>query len=221
MTPAFIQNVPYVGTCQRHMPPIKAGAAPTCSLKKEHKMYTLKQMDEGAVGKGNYGNIKLPKAHIKRFIPLKEVRECGHYNEMADLAMIFSHRIVETPDGVWRWKKNYLIDWMDHAPFYTPSQRQQNADGNDFAARGATMRGSICLNGLRKDLHNGVFSVEEYMKFYMQMGYSLSGYYEVFGQEEAASYHLPDAIEPEGGDFYTETLIDYVIRMHKGKRLEI
>jgi hypothetical protein len=82
-------------------------------------------------------------------------------------------------------------------------------------------RASLGINTLVSDLHNGMFTMEEWMKFYMQMGYSLSGYYEVFGQHEAAEYGLPGAKKPKSKDSYTETVIDYMIRVHRGKVLKL
>ena len=39
------------------------------------------------------------------------------------------------------------------------------------------------LNSMAKAYHRKEFSLEEYMQFYMNIGYSLSGFYEVFGDE--------------------------------------
>jgi len=139
--------------------------------------------------------IKIEATKIFRFIPLEELTENGYAN-MAKLAVIFNHEVVEMEDGTWRWKPNRLMSWLkNHGPFY-----------------------------LVRDLHAGVFSIEEYMKFQMQNGYSLCGYSEIFGQHEASEYNLEGAkVPPENdpGEEYTETVIDYMIRVHEGKVLKI
>lgn len=186
--------------------------------------------------KSPQGNpLDIDDHRFKRIIPVGEVRDSEYYSDMADLAEIFGHNVVEMDDGIWRWQANRLISWlMDHAPVTTPSQLEIAADnpGNILVdgfslparhtIRGKDVRGSICLNQMIRDLTRGMFSMEEWMKFYMQMGYSLSGYAEVFGQHEASEYKLQGALtEPVDKDGYAETVIDYMIRLHKGKTLWI
>ena len=174
--------------------------------------------------KGNQVIIGPP--NIKRKIKLKEVRETAYW-DMAELAKIFNHQIVEMHDGVWRWKPNRFIDWIqDYAPVYTPSNAECNADKVEPYTRHNTteLRASLSLNVLVCDLHAGKFSMEEWMKFYMQMGYSLCGYAEVFGQHEASEYDLPDAKpvpDDHDGNNYVETVLDYMRRVHKGKVLKL
>jgi hypothetical protein len=127
-----------------------------------------------------------------RLIPLDEVRASEHYADMADLAEIFGHDIVEDT-GIWRWKQNALARWM-----------------RDCSERFFSQQ----LNAMCADAYRGAFSVEEWMKFNMQIGYSLCGFEEVFGQREATEFKLPDAVEDE-------TLIEYMVRMHKGKTLRL
>lgn len=165
-------------------------------------------------------------AKYKRIVSLDEVRAEGYYADLADLAEIFQHDVVACdgydasgkpdPDAeVWRWKPNRLVEHIcDGAIFYTPPSWP----------RATEYPGCLSLNGLAAARYKDKFSTEEYMKFYMQMGYSLSGFCEVFGQNEASEY--PDLREnalpvPEDhdGDSYVETVIDYMIRVHKGKAL--
>lgn len=120
------------------------------------------------------------------------------YKDMADLARSFVHKIVlcqEGNNGVLRWKGSQLIRYL------------------------TSSTGVIDLNNLAIDLFKKKFSLEEYMKFYMDMGYSLSGYVEVFGQREVTEYGL-SYIEhpPEGHDFdkeYWETPIEYMRKKYK------
>ena len=170
--------------------------------------------------KGN--TIDVSHAKIKRFIPLEEVKVNPHYTDLAKLAKIFNHDVVEMDSGTWRWRPNLLIDWLyDHAGVFTPSAAENAADGGSGFSRGPDGRASLNLNVLVCDLHAGMFTMEEWMKFYMQKGYSLDGYYEVFGQSEAADVGLPGAKKPKSRDAYTETVIDYMIRVHKGKVLKL
>jgi hypothetical protein len=161
----------------------------------------------------------------KRAIDLEEVRQI--YNDMADLAVIFNHEVVETEEGVWRWKSNSFISHISgHAPVYTPSNAECYTMGIMPYTRLHTKeyRASLSLNSLVRDLHANLFTMEEWMKFYMQIGYSLSGYGEVFGQNEASMYKLPGAKEwddDEEHDEYCETVIDYMRRIHEGKVLKI
>lgn len=162
-----------------------------------------------------------------RVIPLDEVRAHGHYDDMADLAVIFAHDIVETNLGTWRWRPNRLTCWLwKHAPVATPSIASSNADGlPPFTGPAGTkyMRGSIDMNNLHLDLYHGMFSIEEKMKFDMQIGISLCGFGDSYGQHEAGEWNLPGAkpvVEDENADGY-ETVIDYILRIHKGKVLRL
>jgi len=152
---------------------------------------------------------------------------------MAPLAVIFNHDAVEVPSGpdpskgrTWRWKPNAFIDWIqDYAGVYTPSGPSNTARGEHSYGRHCTsIRASLSLNMLVCDLQCGAFSMEEWMKFYMQMGYSLSGYGEVFGQHEASEYGLSGAKVREEGDeedHYIETVLEYITRIHEGKVLKL
>jgi hypothetical protein len=168
--------------------------------------------------------LEMSNGLYKRVIPLKEVAATGHYSDMAKLAKIFNHEVLEDNHGTWRWRRNLLTTWVfEHGPFHTPSNTSDATDHKEPWARPTKQyRGTIDLNNLWTDFHNGMFSLEEMMKFYMEIGYSLCGYAEVFGQREAFEFGLPDAKKPKGNrDSYTETLIDYVARVHKGKVLSL
>ena len=156
-------------------------------------------------------------SEIKRIVPLDEVVE-NDYKQEAELAVIFNHDIVEMEDGIWRWRPNKLARLMlDCCPVYTPCE-QSGKTGHEGKA-------SLSLNGLAIDLHDGAFSVEEYMKFYMQTGYSLCGFRECFAQHDAFEYKLPGAktehAPDQDPDDYVETVIEYMLRVHKGEVLKI
>lgn len=165
--------------------------------------------------------VDFKKSQIKRIIPLKEVEK--NYEDEAKLAVIFNHEVVEMDDGVWRWKGNQLVEWLqDYTPAHTPPFRviQQSA-GSPYCGHGTPTRCDIDLNTLWGDFYNGMFTVEEFMKFYMQIGYSLCGFREVFAQTEASEWGLPGAKTPKSREHYTETIIDYMLRKHKGKVLKL
>ena len=158
------------------------------------------------------------RAKIKRVIPLEEVAAHKYYWDMAQLAVIFNHDIVEMEDGVWRWRQNRLMRLIDdYCPVYLPA--------GDYNRDSKAVRGGLDLNTLIMDVHTGFCSVEEYMKFYMQIGYSLSGYGEVFSQSEAEEWNLPGAKteweEGQDRDYYKETPLEYMLRVHKGEVLKI
>ncbi|MDB4301964.1 hypothetical protein N9924_00205 [bacterium] len=77
------------------------------------------------------------------------------------------HEIIETDSGVLRWKKNPVVDFL--------------VDFGD-------------LNEIVRELHNDGHdkNSELYRQLYRDMGYSLSGYWEVFywdwNNEEAEEY---------------------------------
>jgi len=163
---------------------------------------------------------------IKRVIPLDEVRASGHYNDMADLAEIFNHEIVEMGD-TWRWRPNRLINLIEEfCPVYTPSSAVNHAEGKFGYGRHCTsIRASLDMNNLWTDFYDGLFTAEELMKYYMQTGYSLGGFAEVFGQKEACECKLPGAkTEYEEGqdrDYYVENILEYMCRIHKGEVLKL
>ena len=166
----------------------------------------------------------LPK--IKRVVSYEEALD-SPYADMAELSVIFNHDIVEMDDGVWRWRPNRLVSLIEeYCPVYQPSGLENKITGKMAYGRHCNEgRASLSLNGLAIDRCEGLFSVEEYMKFYMQTGYSLGGFSDIFCQHEASEYNLPGAkteFEPgQDTDYYMETVIEYMLRIHKGEVLKI
>ncbi len=154
---------------------------------------------------------------IKRIIPLEEVKAAEHYQGFAGLATIFNHDIIEDTSGVWRWKKNNLVQYiLDDAPWY---------EGTEYHGINTKVyRGRLCINSLWRDFYKGLFTCEELMKFYMGIGYSLSGFSEIFGGKEASDFKLPGAKErtnADNPDEYIQTIIDYMLEKHKDTVLKI
>lgn len=150
---------------------------------------------------------------MKKISPVEIAK---HYPDMAKLAVIFNHDIVETPHGTWRWKENSLINHLSqNAPVYV----------GEYTPNAPKFRAQIDLNELENDLYKKKFTVEEKMKYSMQTGYSLSGFSEIYGQHEASDFDLKGAKtkHSKGQDpkDYVETVIEYMLRVHKGKRLKL
>lgn len=155
-----------------------------------------------------------------RIVPIEEVANAEWYVDMAELAIIFNHEVIEDKHGTWRWKENALTDLIyDHCPSQTPSYR--DLPEYPTAQKRDHVRSCLDLNELWRDLHRGLFTIEEMMKFYMQMGYSLSGFGEVFGYKEASDWKLDGALTSEDEDEGGESIIDYMRRVHAGKVLKI
>ncbi len=85
------------------------------------------------------------------------------------LSMMFQHPVIEATDGVWRWKSNKLQRWVLDAEMKS-IKRLNNVPFN------------VDLNAMFLAFYQKVFSLEEYMKWQMDTGYSLSGFGEIFGQ---------------------------------------
>lgn len=129
-------------------------------------------------------------------VPLDRVAQSEH-TDMAKLAAIFHHDIVDE-SGVWRWKPNSIIRHM-------------------------IIGGPIHLNLLWLLLYQGNFTVEEMMKLYMQIGYSLSGYRGIWDAMEANEFGLPDALpsNPSYKTTYAQTPIEYMLLHYEGKTLNL
>lgn len=113
-------------------------------------------------------------ATIKRVVPYSEVEGCGYYEGLAQLGEGLGVRVVETEQGVWRWEECKLTRWLcDH----------------------------VNLNKLWIDYRNGVMgdphgpALLDLMRFYMQIGYSLGGFVEIFGHSLNYEEGQPDMID--------------------------
>lgn len=129
-------------------------------------------------------------------VPLSDVHVTYGW-EYVELSRIFSHDVVLN-DAVWRWRENSLARYL--------------------------VNNVVDMNQLRLRLVQGAFSIEAYVKFHMQISYSLSGFNEVFGQDEASEgWGIDDALprKKDDGDAVTETVIQYLCRKHKGQVLKL
>lgn len=72
----------------------------------------------------------------------------------SDLRQHSDHPIIIDEQGIIRWKQNSAVRW--------------------------TVDNGVDLNAMSVAHQRGYISTEDYMAFYRQMGYSLSGYLDVF-----------------------------------------
>jgi hypothetical protein len=192
------------------MTPFQTDRAELMKLMREHaRKHTL--IDDKL-------SVAALQVRIKRAIPVEEVLASEWYDDMGKLATIFNHEVVEMRDGVWRWRPNSLIDLMQSGDC---GMHEGEWEG---AMRTRSFRGAVNLNDLWCDYYRGRFTCEELMKFNMQIGYSLSGYAEVFGQKEATEMRLEGAkqrTDEDDEDHYVQTPIDYMIEKYMGQVLKL
>lgn len=144
---------------------------------------------------------------IERPITKKELQDVP--DDIIALAQLFNHKIIVDQYGTYRFKQNKLVNHiLDDCLFYTPV-------GDPDCTHGPRYRGKLDLNELWVDFHNRKFDVWEMAQFYMGIGYSISGFCDVFSKK-AHELSLEDA-EPETyneeKDYdESEDLITYMIR---------
>lgn len=152
---------------------------------------------------------------MKIISPSSLCKKYPFYEDMAHLAKIFHHEIV-LKDNIIRWKENKLVRYLTGdsggCEFHTPPEWVGMMHNQVY-------NGAVDLNGARS---KGIFTLEEYMKFYMGMGYSLSGFGDVFGQCEITEYRLEYIEQPPAdhkfGEEYWETPIEYIRKKYKNKK---
>ena len=154
---------------------------------------------------------------IKRYIPIEEVAQSEWYDDMADLALIFDHKVIEDDHGTWRWEEHPTVQYLmgdSDKKIILPEMPEWI--GRMFSE--GLQYNSVNLNNLVMRAFRKEFPLEDYMKFYMGIGYSLCGYAEVFGQREVTEFRLDYFEEaPEEHDFdeeYWETPIEYMRKKH-------
>lgn len=152
--------------------------------------------------------------------PAQLANEYPCYADMAELAVIFTHQIILDDHDTLRWKENiFMSRSIGHTadpglPMRTPAVWEAPYTHQNF-------KGAIDLNNLFIEVAHGRIPLEEYMKFEMQIGYSLCGYSEVFGQREVTEFNLEYFEEPpEDHNFdeeYWETPLEYMRKKYKNR----
>lgn len=117
---------------------------------------------------------------VRRVITMEELKSNKYYSDLCPIARIFNHAAIETTERIWRWNYNDAIQWID--------------------------QGAIDFNGLWIALCEGKVKLVDHMKFYMQIGYSLTGFLEIYTQHEANEIQGLKAIG-------NENLLDFVQRV--------
>jgi hypothetical protein len=154
----------------------------------------------------------------ERVIELSEL-EGGYFEDMVDMATIFNHEIVEITSNSERFGPKHLR-W-----------KKTNLIGNLLVDQGVVFHetaelpkqyhiGVLDLNSFWGYVSKKTISIEEAVKFYMQMGYSLSGFCEVFGQKNSFDFGLFNAISYEEDDESPENIIEWLVKTYKGTVLK-
>lgn len=142
------------------------------------------------------------KSEFKRVVSRTEFYSSGWYSYFGELPTIFNHEIV-----AYKSMANFRHDIL----YGCPKEEIWGWKPNKLMC--------YIKNGLDMNvLANQNFSSIEYMKFYMQIGYSLVGFYDVFG-DEASEYQdlVSQAIKIDDESY--ESVIDHMRRVHAGKVL--
>lgn len=92
---------------------------------------------------------------IRRIVPKDDVTLLEHYGDLITIQPA-SVMIIEDERGVYRFAQNQLYCWL-------------------------LENGEVDLNSMCIAYQMGHFTLEEYMEFYRGIGYSLSGFEEIFG----------------------------------------
>lgn len=85
--------------------------------------------------------------------------------------------VIEDLNGVYRWQEDGLIRWLSDID-------------------------QLDLNAMCVAFQRGAFTLDEYMRFYRGLGYSLSGFIEIFGDHlglyEKKTWTVDDILKREG-----------------------
>lgn len=149
--------------------------------------------------------------------------EGGYFDDLISLAKIFNHDIVEitnsSPEAAksrfgekhLRWKKTKLGELLTETGI---GVRDPNDHLNSY-----NLKAIVDLNSFWIARSEQNIPMEEVMKFYMQMGYSLSGFCDVFSNP-AWDYKLPGALPYRSDEDYPQSVIDWMNLTYEGKVLK-
>lgn len=149
-----------------------------------------------------------------RQVTLEEVELKEYCKELAPLAKLFNHPIIEDEHGVWRWRPNKLMCLMvEGIPVAYPDRSKEpelkmdNLDElHEFHRNRKHFVASLDLNELWAWFEQGKFDIIELMQFYMDIGYSLGGFIEMFAQKEVKEWNLGKS---------KQNLIEFVVEKYK------
>lgn len=99
-------------------------------------------------------------------------------NNYAEIVSCFPQaQIIRNDDGIVRFRENKLMR------FFCDAGKGEMVSFDPYKEAPAEFSGAPTLNDIVKKYYNGSFSMEELMLFYQDIGYSLSGYLDIFGEE--------------------------------------
>lgn len=131
-----------------------------------------------------------------------ELKNHQWYSNLYPLMVSFGHQVVIDESNVWRWRPTAFASYINggDAPFRVGALPSHGV-----------RRGQLSINDLWEDLYYKKHDLkpEDVMKYYMGIGYSLSGFQEVFEQKLAKPFY-DDADEGE-------SILDYVAEKWRGK----
>jgi hypothetical protein len=108
----------------------------------------------------------------ERILKEEEVISCndGYYNDLVEFVNLcnISPTYIETVVGTWRFKPNSIIEYLLE---YHGEQTKKDSGNNGG------------LNLIWDKACNDEFTLKEMVELYIHMGYSLCGFYEVFGDD--------------------------------------
>lgn len=141
--------------------------------------------------------LDFPNGAEWRYPTNKEKDEIDkNYPNLFALSYVMNHDIVYDRMGVVRWKANRLSLWI----------------WDIFKLHKIPDIGFFNYMAITSQLEDA-FSLEEYVKFHMEVGYSLSGFMELFGKP-AEEFNLES---PKEG----ESVIDWIIRKTDRNKISI
>lgn len=162
----------------------------------------------------------------KRTVPPEEVAAAGYDLKMLGPGpfLAFEEDFGKGPQEVWRFPENRLVRWLANA-MGEEHDRWRRVANREGEAKAEAMRPLSGLNQMFVAYAEEKFTLAEYMQFYRDMGYSLNGFTEVFGdlwltetggeerlcqkaysEDEAGPIEICG--EPEDGPIHTDDWLD-------------
>lgn len=114
------------------------------------------------------------------------------YPDLLALARELHHRIVVGEDGKWRWMPNALICEL-HTDTPVCVRSLESHSREDAAPLPPSKAYSVSLQLMADRFARGRFSLREYMKYHMDIGYTLNGFHELFNERQVEAVINGDA----------------------------
>lgn len=111
--------------------------------------------------------------HVQRVVPKDDPKLLRCFKDLME--KLNWPEVIEDLQGTYRFRTNALFCWM------TDPTRGSNHDRSSITYDPPRPH-RVSLNDMADGFARGEFTLEEYMNFYMGIGYSLDGFVEVFGE---------------------------------------